>query len=114
MLYQKLSLAIFAAAVSATPLLAESKAAEVPSIEVPTADLDLTTKPDVVLLDKRIKLKIRQMCDNNGRDGEDLRLMRQCRSTALANAKPSVRRAIAQAHSRKVYLASKAPIELGS
>ncbi|MCK0128426.1 UrcA family protein [Erythrobacter sp. F6033] len=69
-------------------------------------DLDLTTEKGVAVLDERVKTIIRKNCANGGRDSVSLRLERQCRSTAFAQAETQIRIAVAYANLNKVRLAS--------
>ena len=69
-------------------------------------DLDLTTKQGVSRLDDRIRTRINQLCRNGGRDSASIRLERQCRTSALAAAKPDVRFAIAKANAERVRFAA--------
>lgn len=72
-------------------------------------DLDLTTREGVSRLDERVRTKVRQMCQNGGRDSVSVRLERECRQSALAATAPSVRMAIAEARLDAVRLAERSP-----
>lgn len=95
-----LALTLSPAAVHAAPINATE-------FEAPVAhdDLDLTAREGVARLDERVRTKVRQMCQNGGRDGASLRLERECRESALAATAPAVRMAIANARLDRVQLA---------
>lgn len=71
------------------------------------ADLDLTTRRGVALLEARIETRIRMACRNGGRDGASLRLERECREAALAGAGQQVRLAVAEANAERIRLAER-------
>lgn len=68
-------------------------------------DLDLANPADVSRLDDRVRTKIRQMCQNGGREGVSVRLERECRIGALAATASEVRVAVARAKADAVRLA---------
>lgn len=68
-------------------------------------DLDLATSEGAARLDERVRIRIRQLCQNGGRDGASLRLERECRMSALADAGHKIRVAIANARVDRVRLA---------
>jgi UrcA family protein len=72
-------------------------------------DLDLAKSDDAARLEERVRNRIRQLCQNGGRDGASLRLERECRSSALADAGHQVRVAIANARADRVRFAERAP-----
>lgn len=70
-------------------------------VSVPHEDLDLSTQQGVSRLDERVRTRIRQMCRNGGRDGASIRLERECRIGAMAQAERGVRLAVAQANANR-------------
>lgn len=68
-------------------------------------DLDLTSPEDAARLDERVRNRVRQLCQNGGRDSVSLRLERECRVSAMADAGHKVRVAIANAKVDRVRLA---------
>lgn len=94
------ALAIIPAAASASPINATEF-----SETVSHDDLDLTTREGASKLDERVRTRIRQLCQNGGRDGASLRLERECRMSALADAGHKIRVAIANARVDRVRLA---------
>lgn len=74
--------------------------------QVGHGDLNLATSEGAARLDERVRNRIRQLCQNGGRDGASLRLERECRSSALADAGHQVRVAIANARADRVRLAA--------
>jgi UrcA family protein len=77
--------------------------------EVAHDDLDLTTREGVSRLDERVRTRVRQMCQNGGRDSASVRLERECRASALAATATSVRVAIANARIESLRFAERAP-----
>lgn len=73
--------------------------------EVGHDDLDLATNEGAARLDDRVRNRIRQLCQNGGRDGASLRLERECRMSALADVGHKVRVAVANARVDRVRLA---------
>lgn len=98
-----------AAALILTPAVAHASPANSTEFEAPVAhdDLDLTTSEGVSRLDERVRTRVRQMCQNGGRDGTSVRLERECRVSALAATAPAVRLAIANARSETVRFAER-------
>lgn len=74
--------------------------------DVTHADLDLATRHGAARLEDRVRNRIRHLCQNGGRDGASLRLERECRMSALANADHKVRVAVADARIDRVRLAA--------
>jgi len=68
-------------------------------------DLDLTTHEGVSRIDERVRTRVRQLCNNGGRDSASLRLERECRVGALAATAPAIRMAIVNARLDRVRLA---------
>jgi len=68
-------------------------------------DLNLASPEDASRLDERVRTKIRQMCNNGGRDGVSVRLERECRTGALAATAPQVRLAVTRAEAEAVRFA---------
>jgi UrcA family protein len=68
-------------------------------------DLDLTSPEDAARLEQRVRIRVRQLCQNGGRDSVSLRLERECRVSAMADAGHKVRVAIANAKVERVRLA---------
>ena len=101
-------IALTAAAALATPALASQGPVNTTdfSASVDYKDLDLTQSKDVSRLDDRIRTRINQLCRNGGRDSASIRLERQCRTSALAAAKPGVRFAVAKANAERVRFAA--------
>jgi UrcA family protein len=104
-----------AAALMLTPAVAPSVAYASPvnadKFEATVAhdDLDLTTSEGVSRLEKRVRARVRQVCETRGRDVASYLLERECRVTALAATAPAVRGAIAQARAESLRFAERAP-----
>ena len=100
-----------ATALMLTPAAALASPANTSEFEAPVAhdDLDLTTNEGVSRLDERVRTRVRQMCQNGGRDSASVRLERECRESALAAAAPAVRMAIASARAETFRFAERAP-----
>ena len=96
---------MFAAAASALALIAGTPVMAAPSdratTQVEIGDLDLTTARDRDRLNARLDRAIRTMCDTGARDVAAKAFERDCRATALADAAPKKRVAIAAAHSHR-------------
>lgn len=106
--FRPLALAL---ALTLAPAAAHAAPINATEFEAPVAhdDLDLTTHEGATRLDERVRTKVRQLCQNGGRDGASLRLERECRETALAATAPAVRMAIANARLDRVRLAENTP-----
>lgn len=106
----RLPLAV-AAALMLTPAVAHASPANSSEFEAPVAhdDLDLTTSEGASRLDERVRTRVRQMCQNGGRDSASVRLERECRVSALAATAPAMRFAIANARAETVRFAERGP-----
>lgn len=100
-----------AAAMLLTPAVAHASPVNAIELEATVAhdDLDLTTSDGVSRLDERIRTRVRQMCQNGGRDSASVRLERECRAGALAATASAVRVAIANARIENLRFAERAP-----
>ena len=101
----KLAIAALATAIIAAPAQANDATSNGFSIQVPHADLDLTTQEGVSRLDDRVQTRIRQMCRTGSRDQVALKNERACRENARNQAAQSVRLAVAEANADKKRLA---------
>lgn len=107
----KTLLALTALAGSAWLLPAPAAASDTIAIArpVPHADLDLGTAKGRRTLDQRIAIAVRTACgDASSADPEGARLVRQCRSEALARAASQRDTAIAAASTDRAALAARA------
>jgi UrcA family protein len=93
------------------PAAAHAAPVNATDFDAPVAhgDLDLSAPGDVTRLDERVRTKVRQLCQNGGRDSASLRLERECRDSALAATAPAVRIAIANARRDQFWLADADP-----
>ncbi|HEY0595893.1 UrcA family protein [Sphingopyxis sp.] len=91
MLILALSVAVGTAPAIAAPAAESSVAA------VRTVDLDLARANDRERLDTRLKNTANRICSSNMRGVAEAELRSQCVSAALAQVRPQVERAIAQA-----------------
>jgi UrcA family protein len=100
-----------AAALMLAPANAYASPANTSEFAAPVAhdDLDLTTSEGISRLDDRVRTRVRQMCQNGGRDSASIRLERECRASALAATAPAMRLAIANARAETVRFAERAP-----
>lgn len=100
-----------AATLLITPTAAFAAPANVTEFEAKVAhdDLDLTTTEGIARLDQRVRTRVRQMCQNGGRDSASVRLERKCRVGTLAATAPAVRVAIANARIESLRFAQRAP-----
>ncbi|KPF65154.1 UrcA family protein [Porphyrobacter sp. AAP60] len=106
----RLSFAAAAIAIAAgTPAFASPVNATAFEASVTYDDLDLATGEGAARLDERVRIKVRQMCRNGGRDGASLRLERECQVSALAAAAPAIRVAVVNARLERVRLAANTP-----
>lgn len=106
--FRPLALAL---ALTLAPAAAHAAPINATAFEAPVAhdDLDLAAPGDIIRLDERVRTKVRQLCQNGGRDGASLRLERECRESALAATAPAVRMAIANARRDQFWLADAEP-----
>lgn len=92
---------VFAAAAFAaiaTPVQAQGAI----TIDVPTADLDLSTAEGQARLESRLETFIRRACDSRSRTATDLRADAACRTKLKEAAEPKVKLAIAEAHEQQL------------
>lgn len=80
-----LTIAAAFAALSAPALTTPAIASE-RSVTVSVEDLDLTGSADRAKLDSRIATAARIACDSGARDAGSLRMERECRAAAIADA----------------------------
>lgn len=107
----KFALAAAASALIAVPAAASASPVNSTEFEltVPHNDLDLTTTEGVSRLDERVRTRIRQFCQNGGRDGASIRLERECRIGAQATS--DIRLAVAEANANRPRFARNSAAE---